>query len=114
MCTQMSRASSIQQFLDEAAQRLADQPDVETVILYGSHAWGDPDEGSDVDLLVVADTDEDGTERWLRFRELLAGDRQRVPFDVLVLTPDELDERLEIGDPFIGEILDRGRRLSAA
>jgi predicted nucleotidyltransferase len=109
----MSR-SSVQRFLDEAAQRLADQPDVETVILYGSHAWGSPDEDSDVDLLIVAHTDEEGTERWLRFRNLLAGDRQRVPFDVLVLTPDELDERREIGDPFIEEILDRGRRLSAA
>jgi predicted nucleotidyltransferase len=109
----MSPVSSVERFLDRATRQLADQPDIETVILYGSHAWGSPDENSDVDLLVVANTDEGGTERWLRFRRLLAGDRQLVPFDVLVLTPEELDERLEIGDPFIEEILDRGRRLGA-
>jgi predicted nucleotidyltransferase len=56
----MSRTSSVQRFLDEAAQKLAGLPDVETVILYGSHAWGSPDENSDVDLLVVADTDGGG------------------------------------------------------
>lgn len=41
--------------LDEVVERLREALDPVAVILYGSHAYGTPSEGSDVDLLVVVD-----------------------------------------------------------
>jgi len=39
--------------LQEMTRRLVAQFDPEQVILFGSHAWGTPDRGSDVDLMVI-------------------------------------------------------------
>ena len=42
-----------QDLLAEVTKRLAAEFQPEQVWLFGSHAWGEPDEGSDLDLLVV-------------------------------------------------------------
>ena len=42
-----------QELLDEVTRRLNAEFHPEQVWLFGSHAWGQPDEGSDLDLLVV-------------------------------------------------------------
>ncbi len=45
--------------LTEITRRLVATYQPEQVVLFGSHAWGEPDENSDVDLLVVlAESDE--------------------------------------------------------
>ena len=38
--------------LAEITRRLVATYEPEQVVLFGSHAWGEPDEGSDFDLLV--------------------------------------------------------------
>jgi predicted nucleotidyltransferase len=42
-----------QNLLDEVASRLVKELHPESIWLFGSHAWGTPDEGSDLDLFVV-------------------------------------------------------------
>ena len=42
-----------QDLLDEVTGRLAAEFQPEQVWMFGSHAWGQPDEGSDLDLLVI-------------------------------------------------------------
>ncbi|HEX9736655.1 MAG TPA: nucleotidyltransferase domain-containing protein [Thermoanaerobaculia bacterium] len=37
----------------EITQRLVAELEPDRIILFGSHAWGDPDEDSDLDLLVI-------------------------------------------------------------
>jgi predicted nucleotidyltransferase len=39
--------------LAEMTRRLVDEFHPEQIILFGSHAWGTPDENSDVDVIVV-------------------------------------------------------------
>jgi predicted nucleotidyltransferase len=39
--------------LAEVTRRLVDEFHPDQIILFGSHAWGVPNEGSDVDLIVV-------------------------------------------------------------
>lgn len=39
--------------LEEMTRRLAEEFQPEAVILFGSHAWGQPSADSDVDLLVI-------------------------------------------------------------
>lgn len=78
-------------------------------ILFGSYAYGQPASDSDVDLLIVMDSDERPATRVTRVSKLL---RPRpFPMDILVRTPEEIQHRLEIGDYFIHEIVKRGKVL---
>jgi hypothetical protein len=44
--------------LEEIVRRLVAEFQPEQIILFGSHAWGEPDEDSDVDLLVIVSESE--------------------------------------------------------
>ena len=84
------------------------------VILFGSYAYGTPDKDSDIDLLIIKDTHERFFDRLTAVRKAVAGTHRGVPIDPLVLTPEEVEERIQAGDQFIGEILEKGRVVYAA
>lgn len=109
----MVSAEERQAFIEEAVRRLREEAGAERIVLFGSEADGTTDEHSDVDLLVVVDSDEPHLDRWRRVRRLIAGSRQPVPLDLIVLTPDELEEKLRGGNALIEQILERGRTLHA-
>ncbi|TBH21219.1 nucleotidyltransferase domain-containing protein [Thermus thermamylovorans] len=88
-------------YLKEAVRRLQEAMDLEALYLFGSHARGTADPRSDLDLLVVARTPLPPLKRIGLVLELLQD--APVPVDVLVLTPEELDERREL--PFLRGIL---------
>lgn len=71
------------------AERLAERFPVDKIILFGSHARGDFDEESDVDLLVVADLELPPAERVPALRRSLAG--FPVACDIIVKTRAEYD-----------------------
>ncbi len=80
-----------------------EQPEVLEVRLFGSLARGSHTGTSDVDvLLVVSSTGEPNPVHrplvFLPYFDL------PVPFDLLVLTSDELRRRLSLGDPFVQRI----------
>jgi predicted nucleotidyltransferase len=75
------------------------------VILFGSHAYGQPREGSDVDLLVVLPYE--GSPAAMSVA-ILRAVQPRVPVDVIVRTPEDLERRLALGDFFLREIMDKG------
>lgn len=81
------------------------------VILFGSHAWGQPTEDSDIDLLIVKETSERFIDRWTSVRELIADPARRIPVQPIVVTPEELHRRIARGDQFFREIVDRGKIL---
>jgi predicted nucleotidyltransferase len=78
----------------------------EKIILFGSMARGDADEYSDIDLIVVKETDQ-------RFVQRLVDAGSFIPphlsVDVLVYTPDELKIMVEDGNPFIEKALKEGK-----
>jgi len=82
------------------------QPD--KVILFGSYAWGEPRGDSDVDLLVIRRFEGSPIRQ---AGEMLVGLDYHFPLDLLVRTPDQLAERLRLGDPFLREILRKGEVL---
>ena len=83
----------------------------EKVILFGSYAYGTPSDHSDVDLLVILETDARPADRYLAVSRLI---RPRpFPLDILVKTPDEITQALAKGDGFIREIVTQGRVLYA-
>jgi predicted nucleotidyltransferase len=62
----------------------------EQIILFGSHAWGRPNDDSDVDLLViVSESKERPTRRTTRAHRCLRG--LLAPMDILVKTRSEVE-----------------------
>ena len=97
----------IQRIVDKLVAGYAPQK----VILFGSHAYGSPDRDSDVDLLIIKETSERFIDRWVTVGRIIDGTHRSIPVEPLVLTPEELEKRLAIGDQFIREIVEKGRVL---
>lgn len=75
--------------IEEFGQQIGVQFHALKVILFGSYAEGVAKEDSDIDLLVVADTNLPERQRYGAVRRLLAD----VPasFDIIVKTPEEYE-----------------------
>ena len=84
------------------------------VVLFGSHAYGTPRPDSDIDLLIIKETSERFIERWVTVQRILTGTHRALPVETLVVTPQEIETRLAIGDQFLAEILEKGEVLYAA
>jgi predicted nucleotidyltransferase len=96
--------------LRTVTQRLVSEFQPDQVWLYGSHAWGQPHDDSDVDLFVVVPhSDETPIRRSQRAHRCLRG--LRMPKDVLVETRQEVDRVKELETSLENTILNRGRRL---
>jgi predicted nucleotidyltransferase len=96
--------------LQTATQRLVAEFQPEQIWLFGSHAWGQPHDDSDVDLFVVVpNSDETPIRRSQRAHRCLLG--LRMPKDVLVETRQEVDRVKDLKTSLENAILSRGRRL---
>jgi predicted nucleotidyltransferase len=79
----------------------------EKVILFGSLAEGQINEGTDIDLFIVkSDIPELGVDR---IRELDSLIKYNLATDFIVYKPQELEQRLKLGDPFVKNILKEGK-----
>lgn len=102
-------AADIELQLESVKQRIVQAFNPEKIILFGSYAYGDPGIDSDIDLLIIMKSKERPAIRSAQISKLI---RPRpFPMDILVRTPEEIDNRLKIGDRFIEEIISRGRIL---
>lgn len=91
-------------------KQIAERFQPEKIILFGSYAYGRPKPESDVDLLVILDTR-------LRNREQAAQIARAIDYhfglDLLVRSPQQLAERLVLGDFFLQEVIEKGKVLYA-
>ena len=90
----------VQRALDDAVRAIVKIANPQAIILFGSWAEGRGQERSDIDLLVVADTDD---RRDLAGRIHAAIDRaqgghwrERLDFDVIVLTPEQWEHESKL------------------
>ncbi len=79
------------------------------MILFGSRARGEAGPDSDIDLLIIKETAEPYLVRQDSVRIAVQGSHPRIPFDPIVLTPAELQSRLDAGDLFLAAILRDGK-----
>jgi len=99
-----------QTLLDEIATRLAKELHAEGIWLFGSHAWGTPDEGSDLDLFVVVpESNEAPVERMRRAHRCLRG--LGIAKDVLVKTRAEFDRLRALPSTLDHLVFHQGRKL---
>ena len=83
----------------------------ERVILFGSYAYGNPSPESDVDLLVVMPFQGSSREQAVRIRSSVD---TPIAFDLIVRTPQQISERLAMGDFFLEEITKQGKVIYEA
>jgi predicted nucleotidyltransferase len=83
----------------------------EKVILFGSYASGEPHADSDVDLLIIKNTDLPFYKRGGQVRKLIRRVRGSLPMDIIVLTIPELSAQLERGNVFLEQVLREGEVL---
>ena len=95
----------------DMAKRIVSEYQPEKIILFGSYAYGNPTEDSDVDLLIIKNTDKRPIDRWIEVKKLLRGATQNLPVSPLVYTEEEIRTRNAIKDFFIEEIFERGEVL---
>lgn len=95
--------------LPHAIEKIAKKLKPEKIILFGSYARGNPTPDSDVDLLVILDTPKTRKERVVAVSLLLYP--RLFPVDILVKTPQEIEEEIEQGNFFIREIMSKGKVL---
>jgi HEPN domain-containing protein/predicted nucleotidyltransferase len=95
--------------LDAVIERLIAGYEPERIILFGSHATGRAQEGSDIDLLIVKETDRVPLERRIEVERILSD--RLVSLDLLVYTPQELWDLYAAGSSFLEDVLAQGRVL---
>jgi uncharacterized protein len=104
----MVNRSQIHAFSDAIARKFRPRK----IVLFGSYAYGKPRENSDVDLLVIMPRTRCRGER-MSVRILQSVPRD-FPVDLLVRTPSDVAKRLRWRDPFICELVEKGRVLYEA
>ncbi len=94
--------------LDELTKLIAEKYSPEKIILFGSLARGDTDEWSDLDLIIVKNTDKRFIERLVDpiLLEILP-----IRTDVFVYTPEEFERMQQNENPFIVSALENARIL---
>jgi predicted nucleotidyltransferase len=87
------------------ARQIAQKFNPNKIILFGSYARGNYHAFSDVDLLVVLEKNQNGVDPEI---EVALSVPHKFPMDILVRSPQEVSQRLQMGDSFLRDIMERG------
>jgi predicted nucleotidyltransferase len=101
-----------QQTIDQVKEALIKEYNPVEIYLFGSYAWGKPTEDSDLDILVVVESDEDNWHKVLiRGYQALSG--IRVSKDLLVCTKDDFEQGINDASTLNYKIKYQGRSIYA-
>ncbi len=89
------------------ARQIAEMFQPDKIILFGSYAYGEPHEWSDVDILVVMPARNQIDQSVL----ITLAIEHPFPLDLIVRTPKRLQRDWEEGDWFLREVLAKGKVL---
>ena len=96
--------------LEKVVERLKAEFQPEQIFLFGSHAWGTPDDDSDVDLMVIVRESSERAIRRMQRAHHCLGDLD-LSKDVFVQTRAEFDRYRHLRPSIQHQILERGRKL---
>lgn len=99
----------IEVYLKEAVRRIIEKFNPEKIILFGSYAYGQPTADSDMDLMVIMNTEEKSHKRAVPLRKALKG--IGIPKDIIVKTPEEFDRFKNIVGTVIYPAAHKGKVL---
>jgi predicted nucleotidyltransferase len=97
---------STQEKINEMVRRIVKRFDPEQIILFGSHAKGTAGPDSDVDLLIIMPVS--GSKREKQIEIGVALHDIRIPMDIIVTTPEEVERRKNLVGTIIRPALREG------
>ena len=101
--------TEIENEVQSITRQIIEKYEPDKIILFGSAARGEYDEVNDLDFLIIKqDVPLYGIDRMRELDELI---ERNIAADMLVYRPDEFEDRIKLGDPFIKTILEEGRVL---
>jgi len=109
MAHSLTIPSAAREHIEEMVRRIVDRFHPEKIILFGSHARGTADPDSDADLLVVMPVEGSRRRQATQIDLALAG--IRLPADVIVITPEDLERNRDRPGTVIQPALREGQVL---
>ncbi|MGQ9514351.1 MAG: nucleotidyltransferase domain-containing protein [Thermoproteota archaeon] len=104
----LERIEEIYEGIEKYTRAVVKKLNPEKIFLFGSFARGDINEGSDVDLIVIADWREDFLER---IGILLKLNMFKIPLEPLGYTKEEFIKLARDGNPFILQVMSEGKLI---
>ena len=101
--------------IETAVSKLVEayKPATEEIYLFGSYAWGSPDQNSDLDFLViVSDSDIKPYKRPVKGIRALRG--MKIPKDIIVYTQEEFEKLKQDKGSFCYKIIKEGEKVYEA
>ena len=95
--------------INKIKDRIVEHMHPERIVLFGSSATGVTSKDSDVDLLVIVKTNLPYHKRAKDIRKKLRD--LLIPIDIIIYTPEEVDEWKEASSAFVTSVLKNGRVL---
>jgi len=89
--------------------RIANNVNPDKIYLIGSYANGNANEDSDIDLLIVKETNEPKYKRSIEIQRLLIG--SKMPVDILVYTNEEFEKEKAKSYSFINSAIKEARLM---
>jgi predicted nucleotidyltransferase len=98
-----------EELLNEVVRRVLLVGSPRKIVVFGSHARGNARPDSDLDLLIIEDSDLPRYQRSPRYYHALAGVFPAK--DIVVYTPDEVKEWSDVPNAFVTAALSEGKVL---
>jgi predicted nucleotidyltransferase len=98
-----------EELLNEIVHRIVQAVNPDKIILFGSYAYGQPNQYSDLDILVIMPSDKPRWQRSSLIREALRG--LFIPMDIVVYTPEEVEEWSDVTLAFVTTAMRKGKVL---
>jgi uncharacterized protein len=97
--------------IEQLTKQIAAEFQPQRIIMFGSYAYGNPTEFSDVDILVILPFAGRPVRKAIEIRSKID---PKIPIDLIVRTPEQVKERLAMNDWFMREIVEKGRTVYEA
>ncbi len=98
-----------QQQIDDIINLIVESIHPKKIVLFGSYANGTADEHSDLDLFILSETDQPMNHRTRDILKLTRG--MKIPLDIVVYTPEEIEKWKNTSNSFVSEIFKCGKTL---
>lgn len=99
-----------EELLDKIVQRLVEGLQPEQIILFGSYAYGEPTQGSDLDLMIIVSESSEPTHRHEQRAYACVG-AVGVAKDLLVVTREEFEKQARVVTSLVRRVKEKGRVL---
>jgi len=99
-----------EELIEEIVRRLVEGLQVEQIILFGSHACGQPTKGSDLDLMIIVSESNEPSHRRAQKAYRCVG-AVGIPKDLLVLTRAEFERQVRVVTSLARRVKETGKVL---